>query len=95
MAIRHSFYHDGGLHQRHCGQPISQLPRMASKVPNGTTLESRVKRFTRWVNNERVTQTVYFLPYAQLLLAGLGLGTLVLAIDGSTVGRGVGPSWSR
>lgn len=68
----------------------SQLPRMASKVPNGTTLESRVKRFTRWVNNERVTQTVYFLPYAQLLLAGLGLGTLVLAMDGSPVGRGGG-----
>ena len=43
---------------------------------------------SRWVGNERVTQTLYFLPYAQSLLAGLGLQTLVLAIDGSTVGRG-------
>lgn len=54
---------------------------------NGTKPESRVKRFTRWVDNERVTAAVYFLPYAEFLLAGLGLETLVLAIDGSTVGR--------
>lgn len=66
----------------------SQLPRIATKVPSGTKPESRVKRFTRWVDNAYVTETLYFLPYAQLLLVGLGLETLVLAIDGSTVGRG-------
>ena len=66
----------------------SQLPRIATKVPTGTKPESRVKRFSRWVGNERVTQELYFLPYAELLLTGLGLEPLVLALDGSTVGRG-------
>ena len=66
----------------------SQLPRIATKVPDGAKPESRVKRYTRWVNNERVTDELYFLPYAHMLLAGLALETLILVIDGSAVGRG-------
>jgi hypothetical protein len=58
------------------------------KVPDGTQVESRVKRFTRWVRNARITEEVYFVPYAQVLLAHLALQTLVLIIDGSVVGRG-------
>jgi len=64
------------------------LPEVASKVPDGTKRESRVKRFARWVQNERIDADVYFLPFAQELLLGLAERTLVLAIDGSEVGRG-------
>jgi hypothetical protein len=58
------------------------------KVPNGTQAESRVKRFARWARNDRITEEVYFVPYAQVLLAHLALHTLVLIMDGSVVGRG-------
>jgi hypothetical protein len=61
---------------------------MATKVPDGTQAESRVKRFVRWVRNDRITEEIYFVPYAQVLLAHLALQTLVLIIDGSVVGRG-------
>jgi hypothetical protein len=66
----------------------TQLPQVASQVPDGTKPESRVKRFARWVGNERITEEVYFLPYADVLLRHLALHTLVLVIDGSVVGRG-------
>ena len=66
----------------------SQLPQIALKVPAGNKPESRVKRYTRWMGNESVTEEIYFLPYAQMLLACLALETLVLVIDGSAVGRG-------
>src|SRR5207248_265257 len=66
----------------------TQLPQVASNVPDGTKPESRVKRFARWVDNDTITAEVYFVPYAQVLLAQLALQTLVLIIDGSVVGRG-------
>jgi hypothetical protein len=66
----------------------TQLPTVASHVPDGTKPESRVKRFARWVDNDTITEDVYFFPYAQVLLAPLALQTLVLVIDGSVVGRG-------
>ncbi len=64
------------------------LPAVASKVPDGTARESRVKRFARWVQNERITADLYFMPYAEALLTSLAERTLVLAMDGSDVGRG-------
>jgi hypothetical protein len=66
----------------------TQLPKVASNVPDGTKPESRVKRFARWVDNDTITADIYFFPYAQVLLAQLALPTLVLVIDGSVVGRG-------
>ena len=30
--------------------------------------ESRVKRFARWLDNERILEEMYFLPYAEILL---------------------------
>jgi hypothetical protein len=65
----------------------TQLPKVASHVPDGTKPESRVKRFARWVDTDTITEEVYFFPYAQVLLAQLALQTLVLVIDGSVVGR--------
>src|SRR5881628_1584289 len=53
----------------------TQLPKVASHVPDGTKPESRVKRFARWVDNDTITEDVYFFPYAQVLLAQLALQT--------------------
>jgi hypothetical protein len=53
------------------GSKSTQLPRIATKVPDGTQAESRVKRFARWVHNDKITTEVYFVPYAQMLLAQL------------------------
>jgi hypothetical protein len=71
------------------GSRSCQLPDIASKVPDGNKKESRVKRYTRWLQNERITSGIYFLPYAAELLATLATAqSLLLAIDGSEVGRG-------
>jgi len=66
----------------------TQLPQVAAQVPMGTKPESRVKRFARWLDNERILEEVYFLPYAESLLAHLAVETLVLVRDGSVVGCG-------
>jgi hypothetical protein len=50
------------------GGKSAQLPHIAAKVPDSTKLESRVKRFTRWLDNERILEEIYFLPYAESLL---------------------------
>lgn len=70
------------------GSKSTNLPQVASKVPDGTQLNSRVKRFTRWVSNDRVETEIYFLPYAENLLWQLANQPLTLIMDGSTVGRG-------
>src|SRR5919204_6014671 len=70
------------------GSKSTQLPSIATKVPDGAQAESRVKRFTRWVRNDQITTGVYFVPYAQVLLAHLALQTLVLVLDGSVGSRG-------
>jgi len=69
------------------GSKSTHLPAVAAKVPDRCKRESRVKRFSRWVNNERIDMEVYFLPYANALLDGLALRSLLLAMDGSEVGR--------
>ncbi len=66
----------------------TQLPQVAAKVPTGTKPESRVKRFARWLDNARILEEVYFLPYAEIVLAHLALETLVFIMDGSVVGCG-------
>jgi hypothetical protein len=70
------------------GSKSTQLPTIATKVPDGTQPESRVKRFARWLENDRILEEMYFLPYAERLLAHLALEKLVLVMDGSVVGRG-------
>jgi len=70
------------------GSKRTQLPHIAVKVPDGTQAESRVKRLARWVRNNRITEEVSFVPYAQVLLAPLAWQTLVLIMEGSVVGRG-------
>lgn len=71
------------------GSESVNLPKIATKVADGKKVESRVKKFSRWVNNKKITSETYFLPFAEILLAKLSvLQTLVLAIDGSVIGRG-------
>ena len=70
------------------GSKSSQLPHIATKVPDGTKPESRVKRFARWLDNDHILEEVYFLPHADVLLRHLALQTVVLVMDGSGVGRG-------
>ena len=45
------------------GSKSTQLPSVATKIPDGTRPESRVKRLTRWLDNDRILEEVYFLPY--------------------------------
>ena len=70
------------------GSRQTQLPAIASKLPERTQRESRVKRFRRWLSNAHVTPELYFLPFATALIQSLAHTPLVLIIDGSTVGRG-------
>jgi len=70
------------------GSKRIQLPHIATKVSDGSKPESRVKRFARWLDNARILEEMYFLPYAEILLTQLALETLVLVMDGSVVGRG-------
>ena len=70
------------------GSRSTNLPAIAGKVPDRTKRESRVKRFSRWMKNERISTDIYFLPYADALLESLAAGCiLLLAMDGSEVGR--------
>jgi hypothetical protein len=50
------------------GRQSTPRPTLATQVPDGTKPESRVKRFTRWSDNERILEEMSFLPYAELLL---------------------------
>ena len=50
------------------GGKSTQLPHIATKVPDGSKPESRVKRLTRWLDNERIVEEMYFVPYAAILL---------------------------
>jgi len=70
------------------GSKRANYPEIAKKSPDGNKPTSREKRFSRWVNNERVDFESYFAPFAVALLLSLVNGPLVLAIDGSEVGRG-------
>ena len=50
------------------GGKSTQLPHIATKVPDGSKPESRVKRFARWLDNDRILEEMYFVPYAEILL---------------------------
>ena len=70
------------------GSRRTNYPQIASKVPDGTKPESRVKRISRFVNEGDAEQEVHVMPFADLLLSNLAERTLVLVMDGSEVGRG-------
>jgi hypothetical protein len=69
------------------GSSCAHLPKIAQKVPDNTKKESRVKRFSRWIDNEYIEYSCYYLPYVEGLLGGLAHQPLLLAMDGSEMGR--------
>jgi len=69
------------------GSRRTNYPQIASKVPDHTQLESRVKRFSRYINEVEEKQ-IHLMPFAAELLTNLANFTLVLIMDGSEVGRG-------
>lgn len=70
------------------GSQRTNYRAIAKKVPDGTKVESRIKRFARWVVNERIDFETYFAPYAEALVLSLAHHPLALVIDGSAVGQG-------
>jgi hypothetical protein len=75
------------------GSHSTQLPKIATQVPNGTKPESRIQRFARWVDNATITEEVYFIPYAEVLLQHLALQTLVVIILKSCANSFSGSLW--
>jgi hypothetical protein len=70
------------------GSKCVHLPAIADRVPQRAKNESQVKRFYRWLKNERIDAEAYYLPYVEALLSNLAArGPLLLAMDGSEVGR--------
>ncbi|MBN1933553.1 MAG: hypothetical protein JW934_02750 [Anaerolineae bacterium] len=70
------------------GSRRTTLPDMASKVPDRTRSESRVKKYTCWLTNSCIETDVYLLPYVNDLVKSLAHLPIVLIMDGSEVGRG-------
>lgn len=66
----------------------AQLSEMSNHIPQRAKPESMVKRFHRFVKNERVDVQTYFLPFAKAILDHLSGQTLHFAVDASQVGRG-------
>lgn len=66
----------------------AQLGAISTEVPHPIKDKSIEKRMRRWVKNKRIAFEFYFMPFAIELLASLAHTPLVLAMDGSPVGRG-------
>jgi hypothetical protein len=65
-----------------------QLPSIARKAPDHAKADSRIKRYSRWVQNERIDHQRYYLPFVRELLEHLAqIRELVFVIDGSEVGQ--------
>lgn len=65
------------------------LCKVAQKAPDRTHLESRIRRFSRLIKNERITPDRFYQPFAQTLAERLSQHQPLLVIfDGSGVGRG-------
>lgn len=71
------------------GGQRAHLSAIADHAPSGgADQESVIARFRRWLKHDAHTVDGWFLPVAQALLANLAQQPLVLAIDGSVMGRG-------
>ncbi|MFA5872862.1 MAG: hypothetical protein WC832_02750 [Anaerolineales bacterium] len=66
-----------------------QLPAIARHTPDLSKPESCIKRYSRWVQNERVDFEAYYLPFVRQILAHLAsIRPLVFGVDGSEMGHG-------
>ena len=62
------------------GSKSTNYGAIASKTPDRAKLESRVKRFSRWVNQGEEEVTLEAMPFAKELLEGLAEQTRFYAI---------------
>jgi hypothetical protein len=69
------------------GSQKCHLPAIARKVPTTSKPQSRIRRLERFLANDAIDSTTYYLPYVRTLLASLPPGPLVIVIDGSEAGR--------
>ncbi len=100
QGLLQCFPHVTGHRERHlntlvaliCGLTGGQrahLSTIADHAPSGgADQESVIARFRRWLKHDAQTVDGWFLPIAKALLAKLAHQPLLLAIDGSVVGRG-------
>lgn len=66
-----------------------QLPTIARKVPEHAKAFNRIKRYTRWIQNERIDYEGYYLLFVnQMLNHRASTRELVFIIDGSEFGHG-------
>ena len=71
------------------GARCAHLSAIADHAPShAANQESLIKRFRRWLANDSNSTDAWFLPVAQALLRNLSHQPLLLAIDGSVIGRG-------
>ncbi|MEM9774374.1 MAG: hypothetical protein AAF902_07320 [Chloroflexota bacterium] len=66
----------------------AQLSEMSCHVAHQAKPESIVKRFHRFIKNDRVDVQIYYLLFVHLILNHLSTSRLCLATDASLVGRG-------
>lgn len=65
-----------------------QLPTITRKVVGPAKADSWIKRYSRWIQNERTDYGGYYLPFVRQLPVNLAqIRELVLTIDGSEVGH--------
>ena len=66
-----------------------QLPAIARKVPVQAKAESRIKQYSRWLQNEHVDYASYYFPFVSELLNHVASNAeLVFVIDGNEIGQG-------
>ena len=66
----------------------AQLAVMSDEIPGESKNKSIEMRMRRWVKHPKIDVEVTYMPFAQQILAGLADRPIVLAMDGSQVGRG-------
>jgi hypothetical protein len=66
----------------------AQLAAMSSKVPVAAKDKSIEMRMRRWVKQSKIDVEVTYMPFARQIVTALVDRPLVLATDGSAIGRG-------
>jgi hypothetical protein len=66
----------------------AQLSVMSEEIPGPAKNQSHEMRMRRFVRNQRIDVELTYMPFARQILAALADRPLVLAMDGSQVGRG-------
>lgn len=66
----------------------AQLSKMSAEIPTAAKDKSIEMRMRRWVKHARIDVEVTYLPFAREIVQNLAHMPLVLAMDGSQVGRG-------